>query len=123
MGTIYRREMLNAFSFPPADTILDVGCFDGFILSELPGNFKVGVDLSPVHNRKINQVQADACDLPFQNDRFDFVFALDVIEHIPDDQKFVRSLVRVLKPGGSLFLTTPSKAIRMTPPFLTGYIS
>jgi len=40
-------------------------------------------------------------------DRFDVVTVMDVIEHVPDAREFIRSLHRVVKPGGFVFLSTP----------------
>ncbi len=39
---------------------------------------------------------------------FDFVISSETIEHVPDPRRAVAELARVLKPGGKLFLTTPS---------------
>lgn len=39
---------------------------------------------------------------------FDTVFSCETIEHVPEPKRAVSELVRVLKPGGRLFLTTPN---------------
>ncbi|GIV33649.1 MAG: hypothetical protein KatS3mg031_1184 [Chitinophagales bacterium] len=49
---------------------------------------------------------------PFEDNRFDSVVSFQVIEHIEDDQLFMREIHRVLKPGGIAVLTTPN--IKMT---------
>jgi 2-polyprenyl-3-methyl-5-hydroxy-6-metoxy-1,4-benzoquinol methylase len=41
-------------------------------------------------------------------DSFDTVISCETIEHVPDPPRAVRELARVLKPGGTLFLTTPN---------------
>jgi SAM-dependent methyltransferase len=46
--------------------------------------------------------------LPFDDASFDWVFALEVIEHLANPRRFVTESFRVLKPNGRLFLTTPS---------------
>jgi SAM-dependent methyltransferase len=46
--------------------------------------------------------------LPYPDDHFDAVVAVEVIEHIEDQFAFVRELARVAKPGGLVILTTPN---------------
>jgi SAM-dependent methyltransferase len=53
-------------------------------------------------------VQGDALELPFPDDSFDKIIASEVLEHIPDDMRAMRELLRVLKPGGQLAVTVPS---------------
>lgn len=51
----------------------------------------------------------DALHLSFPDGSFDGVVSVDVIEHVDDDERFVRESIRVLKPGGTLFFTTPNR--------------
>lgn len=51
--------------------------------------------------------QGDALDLPFPDGEFDRVVAAEVLEHIPEDVRAIRELVRVLRPGGSMAVTVP----------------
>jgi SAM-dependent methyltransferase len=46
------------------------------------------------------------------DERFDFVCAFEVVEHIKDDAGFIRECVGRLRPGGVLMLTTPAGAAR-----------
>lgn len=46
--------------------------------------------------------------LPYEDERFHLVVAMDVIEHVPEPVIWVREALRVLKPQGRLFLTTPN---------------
>jgi SAM-dependent methyltransferase len=50
----------------------------------------------------------DALDLPFPDGTFDHVVASEVLEHVSDDQRALRELFRVLKPGGTLAATVPA---------------
>jgi SAM-dependent methyltransferase len=44
---------------------------------------------------------------PFRDATYDFIFASHVLEHIPDDQKAIREIRRILKPGGIAILPVP----------------
>jgi SAM-dependent methyltransferase len=50
--------------------------------------------------------------LPYADERFDAVASMDVIEHVTDPLGWVREALRVLKPNGLLFLTTPNYGSR-----------
>jgi len=58
--------------------------------------------------------QATAEALPFPNAAFDLVMAMDIIEHVEDDEPVFRELARVLRPGGTLVLSTPLHPDRWT---------
>ncbi len=45
-------------------------------------------------------VKADICNLPFEDNSFDWIFCNHVLEHIPDDKQAMKELYRVMKPGG-----------------------
>jgi SAM-dependent methyltransferase len=55
----------------------------------------------------------DALNLSFDDNTFDCVIALEVIEHVDDDDRFVADALRVLRPGGQLIFTTPNR-LRLT---------
>ncbi|HEY9185744.1 MAG TPA: methyltransferase domain-containing protein [Salegentibacter sp.] len=58
-------------------------------------------------NSPLADVKADICDLPFSNSYFDFILCNHVLEHIPDDNKAMQELYRILKPGGTAILQIP----------------
>lgn len=59
-------------------------------------------------------VKADICALPFENDHYDLIFCNHVLEHIPDDQKAMKELYRILKKGGTLIAQVPLDENRET---------
>jgi SAM-dependent methyltransferase len=46
--------------------------------------------------------------LPFEDDAFDAVVSLEVVEHVEDQFAFLRELARVARPGGRVIVTTPN---------------
>ena len=87
--------------------ILDVGCGTGLLLTELSSYGQVdGIDVSQKAvdfciERGIEHVSVSpASPLVYASDVFDVVLALDVLEHIEDDEAALREIARVLKPGG-----------------------
>lgn len=52
-------------------------------------------------------VKGDALELPYGDGVFDCVVASEILEHVPDDDRLIAELVRVLKPGGALAITVP----------------
>jgi ubiquinone/menaquinone biosynthesis C-methylase UbiE len=57
---------------------------------------------------RVTYVQADAQNMPFEENSFDIVISCETIEHVPDPRAAVREMYRVCKPGGTLYLTTPN---------------
>jgi len=52
---------------------------------------------------------ADVTDLPFENNFFDKVFVLDVLEHVEDLDKAIEEIKRVLKTDGNIILSGPTE--------------
>lgn len=57
-------------------------------------------------------INADACALPFRAATFDVVISSECIEHSLEPLAAVREMARVVKPGGTLVLTTPNRLWR-----------
>lgn len=101
--------------------ILDVGCGSGIISSECinRGHRVVGFDLGRNFVKTCNQmfktpksffIPGDAESIPFADNTFDVVICTEVIEHLLDPQKTISEFYRVLKPNGTLLLSTPKKS-------------
>ncbi len=58
--------------------------------------------------------EAKVPPLPFADGEFDTVISFQVIEHIKQDQEFVREVARVLKPGGRFIVSTPNRPMSLT---------
>jgi len=51
-------------------------------------------------NSPLADIKADICNLPFDDNSFDVIFCNHVLEHIPNDEKAIQELFRVMKKGG-----------------------
>lgn len=95
--------------------ILDVGCGTGANLKMLGlyGEAE-GVDISEqavdfCRRRGLANVKQGAIEkLPYENESFDLVTALDVLEHLDDDAGGLREMHRVLRTDGTLLLFVPA---------------
>ena len=103
--------------------VLDIACGSGFGLRMLDaaGARTLGVDydagaLGDIRRRQptARVVRADALRLPLPTGSVDLVVSFETIEHVADARGLVVELRRVLKPGGSLVLSTPNA--RFGPP-------
>ncbi|SDS24443.1 Methyltransferase domain-containing protein [Gillisia sp. Hel1_33_143] len=68
------------------------------------------LDLYPDYYYYLNGptlIKGDVTDLQFIDEKFDFIFCNHVLEHIPDDNKAMSELFRVLKKDGSAVLLVP----------------
>jgi SAM-dependent methyltransferase len=65
-------------------------------------------------NSPLADVKADICNLPFEDNSFDFILCNHVLEHIPDDTKAMQELYRILKPGGTGIFQIPQDLSRET---------
>ncbi|WP_242117738.1 class I SAM-dependent methyltransferase [Aestuariivivens sediminicola] len=65
-------------------------------------------------NSPLASVKADICNLPFADNSFDVILCNHVLEHIPDDQKALQELYRVMKVGGWGVFQVPQDMSRET---------
>jgi SAM-dependent methyltransferase len=83
----------------------------------IPGTQFVDISvpaLAALRARGGDVVQGQVTALPFADQSFDLVCALDIIEHVEDDLGALAELTRVVRPGGTLLLSTPLHAARWT---------
>ncbi len=121
---IFKKRLKIAIEFAQiqdSSNILDVGSSYGYLVMLLhnlyPSCQCYGVDKDPdwVGHPAENLSNchfrvADAKRLPFNNDYFDVVFVLDVLEHIRDFHLVIKEMHRVLKPNGFAILSGPTES-------------
>lgn len=120
----FRHELKDLFftylALSPASKVLDVGCGPGTFTRYLarytkPPGFVYGVDMDRNFveyamrkaeeegvSARVKYFIADACDFPFEDERFDSVTSYTVIEHIRDTEAFIREKIRVCRKGGTV---------------------
>ncbi len=98
---------------------LDFGCGKGRILHEMikinPLGIFTGVDVSQnaidfckrKYRKNAFYKTEDGAKLPFKPNTFDFITALDVLEHVYDTKNAFFELARVLKPGEKILISVP----------------
>jgi SAM-dependent methyltransferase len=70
--------------------------------------------LAKLRGRNARVVLGEVTALPFADEAFDLVCALDIVEHVDDDDGALSELARVVKPGGALLISTPLHPSRWT---------
>ncbi|HET7543722.1 MAG TPA: class I SAM-dependent methyltransferase [Polyangiaceae bacterium] len=118
------RELSSALSASVGREVLNLGSGPFFELSALPKLEKrfTLCDIDPraltvareIHGSALagTDVLTPGAPLPYESAHFDAVVSMDVIEHLVEPLPWLEDALRVLKPGGLLFLTTPNYASR-----------
>ncbi|PZS10439.1 MAG: hypothetical protein DLM64_08550 [Solirubrobacterales bacterium] len=101
---------LGAKRLPPG-RVLDLGCGVGHSFHELAPRESVGVDLDPavLADQARETHVADMRRLPFADRSFRSVLSVQSIEHVPDPERVLAEVVRVLAPGGRAVFVTPNR--------------
>jgi len=123
------NNLLAAIKDLKVDSILDVGCGEGFTLQRLYKN-KIGKRLEGVDFQKsaieigtklhpdLALKQGNIYNLEYKDNSFDLVMATEVLEHLDDPKKGLKELIRVSKKY--LLLSVPNEPFFMIANFLRG---
>jgi tRNA (uracil-5-)-methyltransferase TRM9 len=117
--TIFRPELEELAQEWGQGKLLNLGCGHGADFLPFAKNFELhGIDFSGGMLRlarkyaakfdfPVNLAAADLCSLPYADDTFDFAIAVATYHHLKKDRQLPAflELQRVLKPGGSAFIT------------------
>ena len=120
---VHLENILRFLDIREGMKILDLGTGSGYlsfaIAKENPGCEIVGLDIVfdalEVNRRKarsegvnnLSFVSYDGIDFPFEYDTFDMIVTRYALHHFPDIEHCIGEVSRVLKPGGTLFISDP----------------
>ena len=126
---LHLKSYEHAMPFVRGKRVLDFGCGTGYGANMLVSQVQdlIAVDISEeaishaaanysaknLHFIRIDPIETKA--LPFPDGDFDVVVSFQVIEHIRHEETYLKEIRRVLKPSGSLLLTTPNSSLRLLP--------
>lgn len=115
-GQLLGRLMYrNTPPFLSGGRALDIGCGNGKFLLKLRAlGWEVrGVEFNEgavkvCRDSGLSVIHGDLESAGFQNESFDMISARHLIEHLPDPRGFMAEIARLLRPGGYLYIRTPS---------------
>ena len=118
-----RASYIDNIASVKGKTFLDVGCGGGILAEAIydKGAEVTGIDAAgPGINAAKAHASKSSKDIRYiegtaesfyaeDHERFDIVSCLEVLEHVPDPKSLINVCVKLLKPGGNLFLSTINK--------------
>lgn len=91
--------------------LIDIGCGNGHLLKDASRYVKsaVGIEKFNYSKPKFNNIlNIDIFDNNFNNNSFDIITFLDVMEHIENENDFLQEVKRLIKPDGTIIITVPA---------------
>lgn len=103
------RKASQLAQVPPGAKVLDIGCRDGALRNYLGGEVQYyGIEIVTEFASPRVKIQDISNGTEFENDSFDYVFCIEVLEHVRNPHFVLNEIKRVLKPSGFLILSVPN---------------
>ena len=120
-----RLQFIAARARLPGARVIDVGCGGGLLSEALAreGATVLGIDLAPgmIEAARLHAAEqalaieyrlAGAEELAGAGERFDVLTCMEMLEHVPDPQRMLASLEELVRPGGSVFISTVNRNLK-----------
>jgi SAM-dependent methyltransferase len=126
-GIDFMLSTVNCVPHPPGASLLEIGSGFGFVLDywkKFVGGRAVGLETArygkigkEILGLEVYHEYLEDC-AAVKDEQFDFVYATEVIEHVPSPRAFIEQLKRKLLSNGVMILTTPAREFldRARPP-------
>ena len=118
LSKVFYKLIYDNIRLAPSAEVLDVGCGTGTILRTLSDRENIsahGIDVEPemlkIAKNKCPDADIRLCsceETPYADDQFDILTACMAYHHFPDKEAFEKEALRILKPGGLLYIADPN---------------
>jgi ubiquinone/menaquinone biosynthesis C-methylase UbiE len=125
-ANVVNVDYWNLFQIQPGERVLDLGCGNGRHTIEA-ANWDCSIVAMDIDREELRRarymfyadynagklpgfaefLRGDAEHLPFRDGAFDKIITTEVLEHVFDDERAMRELLRVLRPGGQIAISCP----------------
>ena len=111
------EDALSSTEIKPNEIVLDLGCGTGFLFQHIDKTIRllVGLDISSKALREAKKctknlsntelIRADADNTPFRDHIFDRIFAITLLQNMPNPMKTITEMKRIGKPQAIFALT------------------
>ena len=132
----WNRWFFEKMNIPKHSNILELGCGNGLLwknneesinetLSITLSDFSEGMLLCAkqnINNENIKYEIIDIQNIPYENESFDIIISRHMLYHVPDIDKALSEVKRVLRPGGKFYVSTNGKEhMQELETLVTGY--
>lgn len=122
-----RVQLITAWTGPAGRRVVDVGCGGGLLTEALAraGGQLTGIDLSPaaIEVASLHRLESGLADIRYlvcdaatlaarEPGGFDIACCLELIEHVPDPAALVAATARLVRPGGSVVVSSINRSVR-----------